>query len=46
MLSVTATGADLHEARDRAYAAVGRIRLAGSHHRTDIAARAAAGAKD
>ncbi|WP_326689051.1 MULTISPECIES: phosphoribosylamine--glycine ligase [unclassified Streptomyces] len=46
VLSVTATGADLHEARDRAYAAVGRIRLAGSHHRTDIAARAAAGAKD
>ncbi|GAA2604225.1 phosphoribosylamine--glycine ligase [Streptomyces axinellae] len=49
VLSVTATGADLHEARERAYAAVGRVRLAGSHHRTDIAARAAAeeaGARD
>ncbi|MBO8190582.1 phosphoribosylamine--glycine ligase [Streptomyces oryzae] len=44
VLSVTATGADLTEARDRAYAAVGRVRLAGSHHRKDIAERAAAGA--
>ncbi len=41
VLSVTATGADLAEARERAYAAVGRIRLDGSQHRTDIAARAA-----
>ncbi|MEV1006598.1 phosphoribosylamine--glycine ligase [Streptomyces sp. NPDC049881] len=41
VLSVTATGADLAQARDRAYRAVGRVRLAGSHHRTDIAARAA-----
>ncbi|MFE0761392.1 phosphoribosylamine--glycine ligase [Streptomyces smyrnaeus] len=41
VLSVTATGADLAEARERAYAAVGRVRLAGSHHRTDIARRAA-----
>ncbi|MEV0962543.1 phosphoribosylamine--glycine ligase [Streptomyces sp. NPDC049910] len=41
VLSVTATGEDLTEARDRAYAAVGRIRLDGSHHRTDIAAKAA-----
>ncbi|WP_129841253.1 phosphoribosylamine--glycine ligase [Streptomyces sp. RFCAC02] len=43
VLSVTARGADLTAARERAYRAVGRIRLAGSHHRTDIAARAAAG---
>ncbi|MEU7567411.1 phosphoribosylamine--glycine ligase [Streptomyces fradiae] len=42
VLSVTATGADLAQARERAYAAVGRIRLDGSQHRTDIA-RAAAG---
>ncbi|MDG9692979.1 phosphoribosylamine--glycine ligase [Streptomyces sp. DH17] len=41
VLSVTATGADLTEARDRAYRAVARIRLDGSQHRTDIAARAA-----
>ncbi|MFR9724485.1 phosphoribosylamine--glycine ligase [Streptomyces sp. MS19] len=41
VLSVTATGADLAQARDRAYRAVGRVSLAGSHHRTDIAARAA-----
>ncbi|MDT0379735.1 phosphoribosylamine--glycine ligase [Streptomyces sp. DSM 42041] len=41
VLSVTATGEDLATARERAYAAVGRIRLAGSHHRTDIAAAAA-----
>ncbi|WP_406311049.1 phosphoribosylamine--glycine ligase [Streptomyces thermoviolaceus] len=44
VLSVTATGKDLAEARDRAYTAVGRIHLDGSHHRTDIAAKAAAGA--
>ncbi|MEU0249484.1 phosphoribosylamine--glycine ligase [Streptomyces sp. NPDC006235] len=41
VLSVTATGKDLTEARDRAYTAVGRIRLDGSQHRTDIAAKAA-----
>ncbi|MBO8197677.1 phosphoribosylamine--glycine ligase [Streptomyces smyrnaeus] len=46
VLSVTATGADLAEARERAYAAVGRVRLAGSHHRTDIARRAAAQAAE
>lgn len=45
VLSVTATGAGLHEARERAYAAVGRLRLEGSHHRTDIAAKAAADEK-
>ncbi|MCH0566197.1 MULTISPECIES: phosphoribosylamine--glycine ligase [unclassified Streptomyces] len=44
VLSITATGEDLAQARDRAYAAVGRIRLDGSQHRTDIAAKAAAGA--
>ncbi|KAF4405141.1 MULTISPECIES: phosphoribosylamine--glycine ligase [Streptomyces] len=42
VLSVTATGTDLAEARERAYAGVSRIRLDGSHHRTDIAAKAAA----
>ncbi|MCP9209240.1 phosphoribosylamine--glycine ligase [Streptomyces cucumeris] len=41
VLSVTATGSDLATARERAYRAVDRIGLEGSHHRTDIAARAA-----
>ncbi|EDY42975.2 phosphoribosylamine--glycine ligase [Streptomyces sp. SPB074] len=41
VLSVTATGADLTVARERAYAAVARIGLDGSQHRTDIAERAA-----
>ncbi|MFF1445750.1 phosphoribosylamine--glycine ligase [Streptomyces sp. NPDC058295] len=44
VLSVTATGTDLTEARERAYQALGRIGLDGSQHRTDIAAKAAAGA--
>lgn len=44
VLSVTATGTDLTQARERAYAAVARVRLDGSQHRTDIAARAAADA--
>ncbi|MDX3249286.1 phosphoribosylamine--glycine ligase [Streptomyces sp. ME18-1-4] len=44
VLSVTATGADLTEARERAYKAVARIGLDGSQHRTDIAAKAAADA--
>ncbi|MGW6418038.1 phosphoribosylamine--glycine ligase [Streptomyces sp. NPDC055055] len=43
VLSVTATGSDLTQARERAYAAVGRIRLDGSQHRTDIARKAAEG---
>ncbi|MFE5295416.1 phosphoribosylamine--glycine ligase [Streptomyces sp. NPDC056632] len=43
VLSVTATGSDLTEARERAYAAVGRIRLDGAQHRTDIAEKAARG---
>jgi phosphoribosylamine---glycine ligase len=37
VLSVTGVGADLAQARARAYDAVGRIRLEGSHNRTDIA---------
>jgi phosphoribosylamine--glycine ligase len=41
VLSVTATGKDLTEARERAYRAVGRIRLDGYQHRTDIARKAA-----
>ena len=43
VLSVTATGSDLAQARMRAYKAVARIRLDGSQHRTDIAAKAAEG---
>ncbi|MGW0702134.1 phosphoribosylamine--glycine ligase [Streptomyces sp. NPDC002867] len=43
VLSVTATGKDLAEARERAYRAVSRIRLEGSQHRTDIARAAAEG---
>ncbi|MGW1721254.1 phosphoribosylamine--glycine ligase [Streptomyces sp. NPDC002156] len=43
VLSVTATGKNLSQARDRAYTALGRIHLDGSQHRTDIAAKAAAG---
>jgi phosphoribosylamine--glycine ligase len=38
VLSVVGTGATVADARLAAYAAVGRISLAGSHHRTDIAA--------
>ncbi|WP_327116455.1 phosphoribosylamine--glycine ligase [Streptomyces sp. NBC_01341] len=41
VLSVTATGKDLTQARERAYTALGRIRLIGSQHRTDIARKAA-----
>ncbi|WP_338710256.1 phosphoribosylamine--glycine ligase [Streptomyces virginiae] len=41
VLSVTATGSDLAQAREKAYTAVARIRLDGSQHRTDIAAKAA-----
>ncbi|WP_409058544.1 phosphoribosylamine--glycine ligase [Streptomyces sp. SYP-A7185] len=42
VLSVTATGTDLTAARERAYKALSRIRLDGSQHRTDIAAKVAA----
>jgi phosphoribosylamine--glycine ligase len=41
VLSVTATGEDLTQARDRAYTAVARIGLDGSQYRSDIAAKAA-----
>ncbi|MDX2706218.1 phosphoribosylamine--glycine ligase [Streptomyces sp. PA03-6a] len=41
VLSVTATGGDLAKARERAYRAVERIGLKGSHHRSDIAEKAA-----
>jgi phosphoribosylamine--glycine ligase len=37
VLSVTGTGADLAEARERAYAGIDRISIRGGHHRTDIA---------
>ncbi|MEU6357827.1 phosphoribosylamine--glycine ligase [Streptomyces sp. NPDC047072] len=43
VLSVTASGEDLAEARERAYRAVARIHLDGSQYRTDIAAKAAVG---
>jgi len=43
VLSVTATGADLAEARDRAYAGVAEISFAGAHARTDIARAAVDG---
>jgi phosphoribosylamine--glycine ligase len=36
VLSITAVGPDLGQARDHAYQAASRIRLAGSHFRTDI----------
>jgi phosphoribosylamine--glycine ligase len=41
VLSVTAIGKDLAQARERAYASVARIRLDGGQHRTDIARAAA-----
>lgn len=41
VLSVTAMGSSLAEARTQAYAAVDLIALEGSHHRRDIAQRAA-----
>jgi phosphoribosylamine--glycine ligase len=43
VLSVTATGSDLHAARGSVYAGVAAISLDGSHHRGDIAEAAAAG---
>jgi len=43
VLSVTATGADLAQARDRAYRAAKRIKLKGSTYRTDIALAAQRG---
>ncbi|HEX2317252.1 MAG TPA: phosphoribosylamine--glycine ligase [Thermomonospora sp.] len=43
VLNVVGTGPDLATARTTAYEAVSRIRLRGSHHRTDIALRAVQG---
>jgi phosphoribosylamine--glycine ligase len=43
VLGVTALGADLTAARDRAYQAVGKIAFAGAQYRTDIAAGVPAG---
>lgn len=43
VLCCTATGSDLAAARDAAYELVRGVELAGSHHRTDIAATAVAG---
>jgi phosphoribosylamine--glycine ligase len=40
VLTVVATGVDLGEARDRAYAAAARITWPGLHYRRDIAAKA------
>lgn len=40
VLMVSATGKTLAQARERAYEGVARISIRGSHHRTDIAARA------
>src|SRR5271170_5939621 len=40
VLGVTARGADLQTAVDRAYEAVGKISFEGAHYRTDIGARA------
>ena len=42
VLSVTATGHDLAQARDRAYQAIAQIHLPGGHYRSDIALAAAA----
>ena len=43
VLSVTAAGNTLAQARDAAYAGVAKVRLDGSHHRGDIALRAVRG---
>jgi phosphoribosylamine--glycine ligase len=43
VLSIVGTGPGLAAARAEAYRRVDGVHLAGSHHRTDIAARAAAG---
>ncbi len=43
VLSVVGTGADLETAREDAYRRLDGVHLAGSHHRTDIALRAARG---
>jgi phosphoribosylamine--glycine ligase len=38
VLAVTAVGPDVAAARDRAYEAVAKLRIAGAHQRSDIAA--------
>ncbi|MFB9906822.1 phosphoribosylamine--glycine ligase [Allokutzneria oryzae] len=43
VLSVVGIGEDLDAARDDAYRKIARVHLTGSHHRTDIALRAAQG---
>jgi phosphoribosylamine--glycine ligase len=43
VLSVVGTGTDLAEAREEAYRRLGGVRLAGSHHRTDIGLKAQQG---
>jgi len=43
VLSVTATGHDLAQARDRAYRAMSQIHLPGGHYRGDIALAASTG---
>ena len=45
VLTVTGTGADLTEARDRAYRAISLIQLEGSFYRTDIALNASVAEK-
>ena len=45
VLTVTGTGADLTEARDRAYRAISQIELEGSFYRSDIALNAAVAEK-
>ena len=45
VLTVTGTGSDLTEARDRAYRAISQIQLDGSFYRTDIALNASVAEK-
>jgi len=45
VLTVTGTGADLTEARDRAYRAISQIELEGSFYRSDIALNASVAEK-
>jgi phosphoribosylamine---glycine ligase len=46
VLSVTATGSDLSDARHQIYAGIERIEFDGEHHRLDIAEKAALGQID
>jgi phosphoribosylamine--glycine ligase len=43
VLAVTASGDDLAQARERAYAGVGALSIRGAHHRRDIALKASQG---